>query len=208
MPDYTKGKIYKIVCGNLTYIGATTRPLCERFAEHKRHSDSRSHFLFLNGEPEIVLIENYPCKNKEELNAREHFHIQITECVNYKVGQTDRMPRQMMKGDAELERFIKSCSGNVGMPSQTMKGHACSGKVGMPHQTMEGHAELERFIKSCSGIFTSSELYELYKGWRISNGVGGTIENHIGFGMHIRKLSGVRRYHSNGTHYSIDPGRA
>ena len=168
MPDYNKGKIYKIVCGNLTYIGATTRPLCERFAEHKRHSDSRSHLLFLNGEPEIVLIENYPCKNKEELNAREYFHIQNTECVNRKVGQTDRMP----------------------------------------HQMTTRHAELERFIKSCSGRFTSSELYELYRGWRISNGVVGSIENHISFGMHIRLLSGVRRYHSNGTHYSIDPGRA
>ena len=30
----------------------------------------------------IELIENFPCNNREELHAREGYHIQQTECIN------------------------------------------------------------------------------------------------------------------------------
>jgi hypothetical protein len=87
MPDYANGKIYRIVCGNMTYIGSTLQPLSVRMAQHRRiEHKCRSRLLFEQGKPEIYLIENFPCKNREELNAREYFHIQKNECVNRKSG--------------------------------------------------------------------------------------------------------------------------
>jgi hypothetical protein len=94
MPDYSKGKIYKIVCNTtgLVYIGSTCEPtLARRLAGHRSTYKS-----FLNGEKryitsakilennnyEIVLIENISCHNKDELYARERYFIENIECVN------------------------------------------------------------------------------------------------------------------------------
>lgn len=41
MPDYSKGKIYKL-CSNQTdnvYIGSTTQELSFRLSDHKKHID-------------------------------------------------------------------------------------------------------------------------------------------------------------------------
>ena len=73
MPNYEQGKIYAIR-SHLTdeiYIGSTTQSLSQRFGGHKRSKDTTSVKLLSLGDAYIELIENYPCKNKEELNRRE-----------------------------------------------------------------------------------------------------------------------------------------
>jgi hypothetical protein len=92
MPDYQKGKIYKITSGDLTYIGSTCEPtLARRLAGHvgdykqwkKGNRDKVNSFILIEtGQYEITLIELFPCGSRDELNARERFHIETNVCVN------------------------------------------------------------------------------------------------------------------------------
>jgi hypothetical protein len=89
MPDFSKGKIYKLIDntnGNI-YIGSTTLPLNERLYGHT--SDSRhnrnnmsSSDIIKNGDYHIELIEDYPCQCKAELDRREGYYIHTLNCVN------------------------------------------------------------------------------------------------------------------------------
>jgi hypothetical protein len=89
MPDYANGKIYKIVC-NITgdqYIGGTTQKLSQRLTQHVSSSKKtcrpcKSRDIILMGDYQIVLIENYSCNNKEELERKEREHIESNICVN------------------------------------------------------------------------------------------------------------------------------
>ena len=94
MIDYSKGKIYKIVCNTtgLIYIGSTVQDyLCNRLAGHKqkykRYLKGKNHFvtsfdIIKNDNYKIILIENYPCNSKEELHREERKYIETIKCVN------------------------------------------------------------------------------------------------------------------------------
>ena len=87
MPDYSKAKIYRISAGDLTYYGSTTQPLSKRMGGHRRDLQRGvgcASRLVLQHDPEakIVLVEDYPCENREQLNAREQHFIDKNECVN------------------------------------------------------------------------------------------------------------------------------
>lgn len=98
---YRYGKIYRIVC-NVTgkqYIGSTTQPLSKHLSQHRRQFDllwsyvfpytsligsMKSFEILENDDYEIVLIENYPCKSKDELERRARYYIDTMDCVNKK----------------------------------------------------------------------------------------------------------------------------
>jgi len=82
MPDYTKGKIYKLTGASKTYIGSTTRPLSARHWEHKSKPLITTQEIIDDPTNQITLIELFPCSSKEELLARERYHIEQYECVN------------------------------------------------------------------------------------------------------------------------------
>ena len=94
MPDYQNGKIYKLwsLEGDDIYIGSTTQSLAVRKAEHKRKDTCYSKILFEKyDDVKIELIEEYPCKNKMELNKREGYYIRNNECVNKSIaGRTKK----------------------------------------------------------------------------------------------------------------------
>jgi ribosomal protein L37AE/L43A len=88
---YQNGKIYKLECEGLVYYGSTCSTLTKRLCGHKKDYKSwvngkcrsiTSFKLFEIGEPIIVLVENVSCENKEQLYARERFHIENNICVN------------------------------------------------------------------------------------------------------------------------------
>jgi len=92
MPDYSKGKIYKLVCNKtgLTYYGSTTETLSIRKAKHKCSFKTKKHCcssseIIKNEDFYIVLLEDYPCERKEQLEARERWYIENNECVNKKI---------------------------------------------------------------------------------------------------------------------------
>jgi hypothetical protein len=95
MPDYQNGKIYKLVSNNdpdLVYYGSTTQPLSVRKAGHMRNyrywKQGISKYrptttdVIESGDVDIVLVENYPCDNKEKLHKRERHWIDCSQCVN------------------------------------------------------------------------------------------------------------------------------
>jgi len=85
MPDYSKSKIYKIVCDEteLTYYGSTIQPLYKRLSQHKNLLNTEKKCKtnkMIN--PKIYLVEEFPCDNKEQLLSRERYYIENNECCN------------------------------------------------------------------------------------------------------------------------------
>jgi len=81
--DYQNGKVYSIVC-NITkeqYVGSTILTLEERLRKHKinynkwlqdnNNSYTSSFQILERGDYEIILLENCPCNNNEELRMKE-----------------------------------------------------------------------------------------------------------------------------------------
>jgi len=86
MPDYSKGKIYKIVndVNDKFYIGSTTQPLYKRLSEHRKKDNvcmCKNIGVDLY-KCSIILIENYSCNDKQELlrKEREYFDKYKKEC--------------------------------------------------------------------------------------------------------------------------------
>ena len=84
MPNYANGKIYKIVGDDgSTYYGSTTRSLEERKGEHKRCKTTMAYYKIISKmDWEMILIENYPCESRKELERREGTYIRENPCVN------------------------------------------------------------------------------------------------------------------------------
>lgn len=93
MPDYQKGKIYKILCNitGLTYYGSTTQALSVRMGGHRIKFNCSSKHIILGGDYDYSLVEDCPCENKEQLHRRERYYIENNECVNAQIpGRTDK----------------------------------------------------------------------------------------------------------------------
>ena len=82
---YANGKIYRLVnsVDNEEYVGSTCGKLSKRKSEHKglaKIQTTRRVYQHLNEvgweSVEIVLIEEYPCQNKMELERRERYWIE------------------------------------------------------------------------------------------------------------------------------------
>lgn len=97
MPDYSKAKIYKLVCNisGKQYIGSTCYTLSQRKAKHVYDSKLkdcyvRSRDIIEGGNFDIILIEDFPCNNIEQLKARERYWIENTENVNFAIPNSTR----------------------------------------------------------------------------------------------------------------------
>ena len=100
MTDYSKAKIYKIVGGDELYFGSTTQDLSKRFYTHKREYNKNKNYKCSSSilfekygveNCEIVLVENFECENKEELNRKEGEYLLNHICVNQRVaGRTNK----------------------------------------------------------------------------------------------------------------------
>ena len=84
--DYQNGKIYKLVSDKTDdiYIGSTCSRLSDRLTKHKTPNNKTSaKQLFIDdAKVEIILIESYPCKSKDELRARERHYQTTIDCIN------------------------------------------------------------------------------------------------------------------------------
>jgi hypothetical protein len=97
MQRYQTGKIYKIVSQNTDkiYIGSTIQNLDDRLKQHylavKTHQNGNANKTtsqeVLDSSSSIVLIENFPCNSKLELETRERYWIEqnLDCCVNERV---------------------------------------------------------------------------------------------------------------------------
>tara|TARA_R110001599_G_scaffold342754_1_gene564839 strand:- start:101 stop:766 length:666 start_codon:yes stop_codon:yes gene_type:complete len=99
MNKYENGKIYKLFCNesNLVYYGSTITNLNHRLSQHKTNKKGTSiSRIMIN--PQIELIENFPCNSKKELEQRERYFIENNECINIKIpGRTKQEYRENNK---------------------------------------------------------------------------------------------------------------
>ena len=116
--NYDNSKIYKIINPNnkdKVYIGATTMNLDDRLKLHlnhyKRHLDAKvtyksTVFDIIKEEGyTIELIENYPCKNIEELNQRETYYINNTDnCIN----KRSKLIDESVKKDNNKKKYLNN----------------------------------------------------------------------------------------------------
>jgi hypothetical protein len=89
---YQNGKIYKVIDNNhnLIYYGSTINKLCKRIATHREaYRKKKAYYTIFEifdkyglENCKIELVENFPCNNRKELDAREGFYIKNNECVN------------------------------------------------------------------------------------------------------------------------------
>jgi len=89
MPDYQKGKIYKLYSisnEELVYYGSTIETLPSRLSKHiyeyKNKPCCESKLVIAAGDYKMELIENYPCANKQQLEHKEREYIKANKCVN------------------------------------------------------------------------------------------------------------------------------
>jgi len=95
---YENGKIYKLICSETgdIYIGSTIQPLEIRLSHHKSPSNTATSRKFIK--PIIILIKNYPCNNKKELEEEEAIFIRESNCVNIQIpGRTQKEWREVNK---------------------------------------------------------------------------------------------------------------
>ena len=93
MADYSQGKIYKIVGEDgSTYYGSTVQTLRRRMNRHRCDKKTSAYQTIISKmDYEMILIENYPCQSREELERREGWYIRENPCVNRCIpGRTHR----------------------------------------------------------------------------------------------------------------------
>jgi len=125
MPDYQKGQIYKLVSNHTDniYIGSTTQPLRKRLGGHISSYKKwgvkmgcTSFELLKFGDTKIILIEKYPCNDKDELTSRERHHIENTpNVVNIQLTMT--RTKSVYKYNHSEKRYI-----NISKYRSTEKG--------------------------------------------------------------------------------------
>jgi NADH dehydrogenase/NADH:ubiquinone oxidoreductase subunit G len=84
---YENAYIYKLVCDNenLIYYGSSIQSPNERLSTHKSKSNNtcKSRNLFEKSTNiKFVVIKQYPCKNRFELELEEARYIKNNNCVN------------------------------------------------------------------------------------------------------------------------------
>ena len=103
MPDYQKGKIYKLwsPSKNLVYYGSTTETISRRLSKHltdlNRYNNKTStryvnSFKILECEDyKIELVEEYPCNNRQQLCKKEGEVIRLIGNINVRIaGRTSQ----------------------------------------------------------------------------------------------------------------------
>ena len=130
MNRYENGKIYFItdIAYTKYYYGSTTEPLKKRLERHRRYYEqylnSTYHFtssFYLFNEfgidnCKIELVENYPCKNKFELEAREGYYQRNNACVNKNIaGRTRQEYLEDRKDEikAQGKKYIENNSERI-----------------------------------------------------------------------------------------------
>ena len=125
MPDYSKGKIYKLYNDDAPdqfYYGSTIQSLAKRLGGHKldwiRKSSMTSKQLFnISDNVKIVLCEYFPCTDKFELLKRERYYIENNNCINknipgrskkqYRIDNKDRIKEQHKQYNFDNKDRIK-----------------------------------------------------------------------------------------------------
>lgn len=83
---YDKAIIYGIRCNDTDelYVGSTIQKLSDRMDTHKKEAKQEgakcmSSIIISRGNYEVLIIEEYPCEERQQLRAREEYHRSLNE---------------------------------------------------------------------------------------------------------------------------------
>ena len=136
---YKNAKIYRIVSDSQkqTYYGSTCSPLTKRIhtfkAEYSTHKDDKTYqptyFKILQyPDAKIILVESYPCSNKEELLKKEREYIEQNECINKDISDIpERKPRRQNK-ERTVDNTYTCESCNIELSKLSITKHQASKK--------------------------------------------------------------------------------
>ena len=124
---YAEGKIYMLKCTDgFYYYGSTINTLTKRMTDHKK--DSKLHadryvYIHINDigwdEVKCILVENYPCATKKELNEREDYYINKAQkendmfCLNFnrasvsQVELKDKQKQYREENKSKIKKYKK-----------------------------------------------------------------------------------------------------
>lgn len=111
---YSRGKVYMIesASAGLIYYGSTCNDLYKRMGTHrsdyKRFQAGKYHRItsfdvLQHPDARIILVEAFPCSNKQELTAREAYYIRNNECVNKVIPGRSKAERYQENKEEILE---------------------------------------------------------------------------------------------------------
>lgn len=144
MPDYSQGKVYKIVnsANDVIYIGSTCQPLSSRMTGHRyfaRSGKTQAMYCAMRElgikKFRIILIEDFACMSKSQLEAREFMQmrdaqIMGTQLYNHMVdGHHSNETREKMSraqtgkciSSQVREKMSQAKKGKVGEKSNRFK---------------------------------------------------------------------------------------
>ena len=113
MPDYQKGKIYKLWSPqgeeDEIYIGSTTDKLYKRKNQHKKKANNcKSKILFEKYDDiRIELIEDYPCNSKAELEKKEGEYIRNNKCINTNIPDR-KMKEYYLDNKERIQKYAEN----------------------------------------------------------------------------------------------------
>ena len=156
MPDYSKGKIYKLISNHTDdiYIGSTCDLLSKRLYQHKHKFE-----YYQNGKGKyissfkickyddvrILLMKEYPCENKQQLERKVGKYQQKYECVNNRIAGSGIM---CLHDKRKYE--CRDCGGSAFCKHAKRKDrcHECGGGA------LCKHDKIKNYCKDCGGSAT------------------------------------------------------
>lgn len=112
MVNYQESKIYKIVdntTGNVYYGSTTEKYLSSRLSGHrfnfKKNRPGSANDIIKNDDYDMILLELFPCNNKDELLKRERYWIENNKCVNIKIPYRTQKERYDIKKEEQKKIY-------------------------------------------------------------------------------------------------------
>ncbi len=150
MVNYSNGKIYKLVnsVDEEIYVGSTANSLYKRKGGHRataRRNTSRvyAHLNEVSWENvRIVLVEEFPCENRDQLRQREQYWIdELQPSLNMTAAYVAPCPH------GRQQATCKECGGSQVCPHNRMKA-ACKECKG---RQICSHGRQQAACKECKG---------------------------------------------------------
>jgi hypothetical protein len=167
MNKYENGKIYKLIDntnGNI-YVGSTCELLLsKRLAKHnynfKSYKNGKSKFvtsfdIIKNDDYSIILLEDYPCKSKDQLLSRERYYIETIDCINKEL--PTRTQKEWHKANQEKMKEYHSNYREQNKDKRYEKFNCeCGGKYNYCNKNQ--HIKTAKHQKYCKTICISQEV--------------------------------------------------
>jgi len=143
---YKNGKIYALFGNSNMYIGSTITTLANRLSRHKSKSNVSSSINCIAEDCRIVLLENYPCHSRYELERRERTWIETYYSINVNILKPAMNTEEKLRLNAECSRrYRENHKEQIEIRRSQKFECECGGKYVLRHKST--HKKSKRHIK-------------------------------------------------------------